>query len=76
MSDFTTRKPDNMGKKCFDIMLFIVLAVSQVLKSGCAYSFPPSNKVGCSVISIFVTDFRNLTRECPRFMRQMMVLSF
>ena len=75
MSDFTTQNPDDMGKKCFDIMLFIVLAISQVLKSGCACSFPPSNKVGCRVISIFVTDFRKLTRECPRFTRQMIVLS-
>ena len=53
MSDFTTQNPDGMGEKCFDIMLFIVLAISQVLKSGCAHSFQPSNKVGCSVISIF-----------------------
>ena len=58
MSDFTTQNPDDMGKKCFGIMLFMVLAISQVLKSGCVYSFPPSNKVGCSVISIFMTDFR------------------
>ena len=53
MSDFTTLNPDGTGEKCFHIMLFIVLAISQVLKSGCACSFPPSNKVGCSVISIF-----------------------
>ena len=52
MSDFTTQNPNDLGEKCFD-MLFIVLAISQVLKSGCAHSFPPSNKVGCSVISIF-----------------------
>ena len=58
MSDFTTRNPDGTGKRCFDIMLFIVLAISQVLQSGCARSFPPSNKVGCSVISILMTDFR------------------
>ena len=49
MSDFTTQNPDDMGKKCFDIMLFIVLAISQVLKSGCAHSFPPSNRIGHSV---------------------------
>ena len=66
MLDFTTQNPDDMGKKCFDIMLFIVLAISQVLKSGCVYSFPPSNKVGCSVISIFVTDFRKLTRRMSK----------
>ena len=53
MSDFTTGNPDGMGEKCFDVMFFIVLAISQVLKSGCVHSFPPSNKVGCSVISIF-----------------------
>ena len=58
MSDFTTQNPDGMGKKCFDIMLSIVLAISQVLKNGCVQSFPPSNKVGCSVISIFMTYFR------------------
>ena len=58
MSDFTTENPDGMGEKCFDIMLFIVcfdimlFIYSQVLKSGCACSFPPSNKVGCGVISV------------------------
>ena len=41
-------------------MLFIVLAILQVPKSGCVHSFPPSNKVGFSVI-IFMTDFRELT---------------
>ena len=53
MSDYTTLNPADTGKKCFDIMLFIVLAISQVLKSGCAHSFPPSNKVGCSDLRIF-----------------------
>ena len=32
MSDFPTQNPDDTGKKCFDIMLFIVLDISQVLK--------------------------------------------
>ena len=58
MSDFTRGNPDGMGKCIFDIMLFIVLDISQVLKSACVRSFPPSNKVGCSVISIFMTDSR------------------
>ena len=61
MLDFTTQNPDDTGEKCFDIMLFIILAISQILKSGCAHSFPPSNKVG-----FFVTDFRKLTRRMSK----------
>ena len=50
-----------MGKDCFYVMLFIVLAILTYQSSGCAHSFPPSNKVGFSVIFLW-TLFKKLTK--------------
>ena len=46
-------RPSHHGEDDFYIVLFIVLAILQVPKSGCAHSFPPLNKVGFSVIYFY-----------------------
>ena len=47
-----------------------VLAILIYQSSGCAHSFPPSNKVGFSVIYSLWTVFRKLTKENAHGLRE------
>ena len=54
-----------MGEECFCVMLFIVLAILIYQSSGCVHGFPPSNKVGFSVIYFLWTVLGNQQRKMP-----------
>ena len=51
-----------MGKIIFILCCLIVLAILQDVKSGCAHSLPPLNKVGFSVI-YFYDRFQEIDME-------------
>ena len=52
-----------MGKDCFYVVLFIVLAILTYRSSGCVHSFPPSNKIGFSVIYFYGLFLGNRQKE-------------